>query len=100
MYQLPALKNMMDCDTSVPFLVTGPFGTGKTRLLATAAVNFLLNYNSHVLTCTSHIHSADACIDSYFGPMFNDHCMPQDVNTFRLVITTFLNQKPSTTWFS
>ena len=40
-YQLLALKKLMVCDSSVPFLVTGPFGTGKTRLLAAAAVKFL-----------------------------------------------------------
>jgi len=71
-YQLLALKKLMACDSSVPFLVTGPFGTGKTRLLATAAVNFLKNRNNRVLICTSHLQSADAYIDSYFGPMLKD----------------------------
>ncbi|XP_065917904.1 3'-5' exoribonuclease HELZ2-like isoform X2 [Dysidea avara] len=84
-YQLLALKKMMACDSSVPFLVTGPFGTGKTRLLATAAVNFLKKRKNRVLICTSHLHSADAYIDSYFGPMLADHCFPQNVRPIRLV---------------
>ena len=67
-YQQFALKKMMACDSSVPFLVTGPFGTGKTRLLATAAVNILqLSHNNRVLICTSHLQSADEYINSYFG---------------------------------
>ena len=71
-YQLPALEKIMACDSSVPFLVTGPFGTGKTRLLATAAYNLLKNPSNRVLICTSHLQSADAYIDSYFGPMKDD----------------------------
>ena len=71
-YQLLALKRMMACDSSMPFLVTGPFGTGKTRLLATAAVKFLETRSSRVLICTSHLQSADAYIDNYFGPMLED----------------------------
>jgi len=70
-YQLKALKKMMACDSSVPFLVTGPFGTGKTRLLAAAAVNFLKNQNNRVLICTSHLQTADAYIDNYFGPLMD-----------------------------
>ena len=87
-YQLLALKKIMACDSSVPFLVTGPFGTGKTRLLATAAVNFLKkhkNRKNRVLICTSHLHSADAYVDDYFGPMLADHCIPQNLRPIRLV---------------
>jgi len=68
-YQLLALKKLMACDPSIPFLVIGPFGTGKTRLLAAAAVKFLEDPKNRVLICTSHLHSADAYIDNYFGPM-------------------------------
>jgi len=53
--QIPALKKMMACDSSVPFLVTGPFGTGETGLLATVAVNFLKNRSNRVLICISHL---------------------------------------------
>ena len=84
-YQLLALKKMMACDNSVPFLLTGPFGTGKTRVLATAAVTFLKRHSHRVLICTSHLQSADAYIDSYFGPMVKNHTMPHNVNPVRLV---------------
>ena len=85
-YQLLALKKLMACDSSVPFLVTGPFGTGKTRLLATAAVNFLKEDRNHrVLICTSHLQSADAYIDSYFGPLMEAGHIPYGVEPIRLV---------------
>ena len=84
-YQLLALKKLMVCDSSFPFLVTGPFGTGKTRLLATAAVYFLKNYSNRVLICTSHLQSADAYIDTCFGPLMDKHCIPHGVIPIRLV---------------
>ena len=68
-YQFIALKKMMGCSSNAIFLVTGPFGTGKTRLLATAAYNFLKIPNSRVLICTCHSQSADTYINDYFGPM-------------------------------
>ena len=84
-YQLLALKKMMVCDNSVPFLLTGPFGTGKTRLLATAAITFLKRPANRVLICTSHLQSADAYIDNYFGPMADNRTLPRNVNPIRLV---------------
>lgn len=70
-YQFIALKKMMGCSSNAIFLVTGPFGTGKTRLLATAAYNFLKIPNSRVLICTCHSQSADTYINEYFGPMID-----------------------------
>ena len=70
-YQFIALKKMMGSSSNAIFLVTGPFGTGKTRLLATAAYNFLKMPNSRVLICTCHSQSADTYINEYFGPMID-----------------------------
>ena len=85
-YQVLALKKMMACDNSAPFLLTGPFGTGKTRILAAAAINFLKRPANRVLICTSHLQSADAYIDNYFGPMADNCTLPHNVNPIRLVI--------------
>ena len=70
-YQLIALKKVLGCSSNAIFLVTGPFGTGKTMLLATAAYNFLMipDIKARVLICTCHTQSADAYINDYFGPM-------------------------------
>ena len=84
-YQLPALKKMMACDSSVPFLVTGPFGTGKTRLMIAAAIKFLERPDSRIVLCASHLKLADAYIDNYFGPMFADQSIPFNVKPIRLV---------------
>ena len=84
-YQLLALKKMMACDKNAPFLLTGPFGTGKTRVLATAAVTFLKRPANRVLICTSHRQSADAYIDNYFGPMEENDTLPRNVSPIRLV---------------
>ena len=83
-YQLLALKKMMACDNSAPFLLTGPFGTGKTRVLATAAITFLKRRANRILICTSHLQSADAYIDNYFGPMAENCTLPPNVNPIRL----------------
>ena len=80
-YQLMALKKMMACNNNAPFLITGPFGTGKTRVLATAAISFLKRLDNRVLICTSHLQSADAYIDNYFGPMFDNNTLPRNVKT-------------------
>ena len=84
-YQLLALKKMMVCDNTAPFLLNGPFGTGKTRVLATAAITFLKRPANRVLICTSHLQSADAYIDNYFGPMVDNYTLPHNVDPIRLV---------------
>lgn len=38
-YQFPALQMMMFSDSNAPLLIPGPFGTGKTRLLAVGTYN-------------------------------------------------------------
>ena len=82
-YQLIALKKMMACDSSAPFLLTGPFGTGKTKILATAAYQFIKRRSNRVLICTSHLQSADAYIDKYFGPC-EDSLQSYNVNPVRV----------------
>ena len=51
-YQMNALTRMISSDPGVPFLVLGPFGTGKTRILVAAVSALLCDPNSHILVCT------------------------------------------------
>jgi len=88
-YQLPALNKLIACDSSLPFLVTGPFGTGKTRLLVAASVKLLEECNNRILLCTSHLRSADAYIDTYFGPLVDKNCIPHRVKPIRLVSSSY-----------
>ena len=69
--QMKALATIMNCDfRKSPVLVIGSFGTGKTRLLARAAWQILVdNCDSRVLICAHHQSSADSFINKYFGMM-------------------------------
>ena len=75
-YQFETMKNILFSAPSAPFLVTGPFGTGKTRMLATAAYMFLMGESAplpefkqrRILLVTHHIQTADSYLENYFGP--------------------------------
>lgn len=65
-YQRRALFTILNCSPGAPVLVTGPFGTGKTRLLVRAAYEILQIPGNRVLMCAHHQNSVDTFID-YFG---------------------------------
>ena len=81
-YQFEALKRILFCSPNSPFLVTGPFGTGKTRMLATAAYMFLKGEGKplpdfkkrRVLIACHHLQTSDSYLENYFGP--NLQCLP------------------------
>ena len=66
-YQGPTCRQLLRSSPNFPFLVTGPFGTGKTRLIA-AAVYCILKTNpqSRILIATHHRKTADEYVESYF----------------------------------
>lgn len=59
-YQLEALKKMLSCKPGAPYLLLGPFGTGKTYVLA-AFVERLLSTSpeNRILVCTHQNTGAD-----------------------------------------
>ena len=68
-----ALAKIADCQAdSPPILINGPFGTGKTRLLALATYYFL-QYGKHfrkrtcILLCAHHQASVEHLLERYFG---------------------------------
>ena len=65
-YQRRALFTILNSSPGAPVLVTGPFGTGKTRLLVRAAYEILRIPGNRVLMCAHHQNSVDTFID-YFG---------------------------------
>ena len=81
--QKKALATIMNCRSDKsPVLVIGSFGTGKTRLLARAAWQILMNdCNTRVLICAHHQSSADAFIKKYFGI----RKMPRKIWCFRIM---------------
>lgn len=65
--QFDALCKIMNSDHSVPLLIAGPFGTGKTRLLARSAYNIFYNRdcNSKILIVAHHQSSADSMVEHF-----------------------------------
>ena len=66
--QLKALCGTLSSSRASPILIAGPFGTGKTRLLARAAYEILKGRNTRVLICAHHQTSVDTFVD-YFSDM-------------------------------
>ncbi len=92
-----ALQTIVSCPSSgPPVLIAGPFGTGKTRILATA-VHFLFQQSREharlpvrVLVCTQQQVSADTFLQCYF-----DILAPRDRDVIiTRLITEFRYRKP------
>ena len=58
-YQLAALRQMLTCNPDAPYLLLGPFGTGKTYVLAAAVTKLLESVGNRVLVCTHLNRGAD-----------------------------------------
>ena len=86
-HQLKALQAAVFCKATAPVLIAGPFGTGKTRLLAVATYYFLEESQLpvRVLVCAHHQASADTFMECYFGLMITDPQHPWKVNLTRLI---------------
>ena len=67
-FQLKVLKIIMKCAPKAPLLIVGSFGTGKTRLLARAAMQIALeDPQARVLVCAHHQSSVDSFVVNYFS---------------------------------
>ena len=87
--QTNGLLKIMTCDSeSPPLLISGAFGTGKTRLLAVAAYCLMkkgvaTNTPTRVLICAHHQATLDSLFENYFGPISKDH--RKDFEMLRLI---------------
>lgn len=86
--QMPALRAILNCPSSAPFLLTGPFGTGKTRVIVRATYEVLLAApHARVLVSVHHNQTATTYIDDYFGKMALSRRNPL-FNTVTRVVST------------
>ncbi len=82
--QMKSLHVILNSLPDFPILLAGPFGTGKTRLLARAAYDILKKRNSRVLICAHHQASVDTFV-KYFGDLIYDDENPWDMGMIRII---------------
>ena len=88
MQALTAILNQRDN----PVIIAGPFGTGKTRVLARATYELLRqNIKSRILICTHHQVSADTFIH-YFGYLQEEKTFFSSVKIVRIATTTYCSK--------
>ena len=97
--QKNGLLKIMACDSeSPPLLISGAFGTGKTRLLAVAAYCLVkkgvaTNTPTRVLICAHHLPTLDSLFENYFGPISKDH-REEDFEMIRLITRDTVKRPP------
>lgn len=76
-YQMNALERMTSSDPRVPFVVLGPFGTGKTHILAAAVAVLLCNRQNRILVCTHQHQCANSIYHNLqkFSPQYSNVIM-------------------------
>ena len=72
--QLNALEVILQSPPNHPIIVSGPFGSGKTRVLARATYEFITGglsqqYRTRILICAHHNNTVETYIN-YLGPAF------------------------------
>ena len=73
--QLKALESILQSPPNIPVIVSGPFGSGKTRVLARAAYEFVKDGlcqqdPTRILICAHHYNTVETYVSNYLGPAF------------------------------
>ena len=83
--QLETISSMLSVSADAPFLLVGPFGTGKTHVLACAAAAIVNeDASAKVLIATHHNKSADTFVSKYFGTLESTKTLPPTVAPVRI----------------
>ena len=83
--QSEAIFCMLSVSAKAPFLLLGPFGTGKTHVLTCVAAAFVSDPDARVLIATHCDKSADKFISKYFGTIESTKTLPPTVAPIRIV---------------
>ena len=72
--QVSAMEAILLSESVLPVIIAGPFGTGKTFLLAQAA-EYLVNYSKHchILICTLTNSAANVYLEHFHKRIPSDH---------------------------
>lgn len=73
--QLEALKTIIKSPVDYPVVVSGPFGSGKTRIIARAAYEFIIaglrsKTQTRILLCAHHTNTVETYMLKYLCPAF------------------------------
>ena len=83
--QSEAISSMLSVRGGTPFLLVGPFGTGKTHVLACAAAAIVNeDASAKVLIATHHNKSADTFVSKFFGTYESTKTLPLTVAPIRI----------------
>ena len=74
--QLKALEVILQSPPNLPIIISGPFGSGKTRVLARAAYEFVKDglhqqHSTRILICAHHYNTIETYVSNYLDPAFN-----------------------------
>ena len=74
--QFDALSMIIHAPTHYPVIVSGPFGTGKTKIIARSTYEFAMNglqtnTETKILLCAHHSKTIDAYLSKYLLPVFD-----------------------------
>ena len=83
-YQREAIVQMLSCNPDAPYLVLGPFGTGKTHILAAAIVKLLEDPSNKLLVCTHH----NRCANGLYKTLQKSIGMDQTFNEVICLVPT------------
>ena len=73
--QLKALEVILQSLPNLPIIISGPFGSGKTRVLARATYEFVKDglhqqHSTRILICAHHYNTVETYVSNYLGPAF------------------------------
>ena len=72
--QFQALESILRSHSTFPSIISGPFGSGKTRIIARAAYEFiqagLRGTNTRILLCAYNKSTIEIFFSKYLGPAF------------------------------